>query len=101
MRKGGILSLISSNIDLENNIITLEHTNTKSKKMRRIPINSVLRKFFLGQELKGGASDYVFLSSIGNPYKTHDSLKQAFEGACKRARIHGLRFHNLRHTAPL
>ncbi len=99
MRKGEILTLKWSNVDLMNDIITLEHTNTKSKKMRRIPINSTLRKTFLEQRLKSGGSDHVFLSSNCNPYKRHDSLKQAFEGACRRANIHGLRFHDLRHTA--
>ena len=99
MRKGEILTLRWTNVDLENNVITLEHTNTKSKKMRRIPINSVLRKLLLEQKLKMGGSEYVFLSSNGSPYKRHDSLKQAFEGACRRANIKGLRFHDLRHTA--
>jgi len=65
----------------------------------RIPINSVLRKLLLEQRLKAGGSEYVFLSSNGNPYKRHDSLKQAFNGALRRANITGLRFHDLRHTA--
>ncbi|MGE5446700.1 MAG: tyrosine-type recombinase/integrase [Ignavibacteriales bacterium] len=99
MRKGEILTLKWSNVDLEINVITLEHTNTKNKKMRRIPISSTLRKTFLEQRLKSGGSEYVFLSSNGKPYKRHDSLKQAFEGACRRAGIKGLRFHDLRHTA--
>jgi integrase len=99
MRKGEIISLRWSNVDLENNVITLEHTNTKSKKTIRIPINFKLRKLLLQQKLKSGGSDYVFLSSNGNPYKRHDSLKQAFGGACRRAEIKGLRFHDLRHTA--
>jgi len=99
MRKSEILTLKGSNVDLESNVITLEHTNTKSKKTRRIPINSVLRKLLLEQKLKGGGSEYVFLSSNGNPYKRHDSLKQAFNGALRRAEIKGLRFHDLRHTA--
>jgi integrase len=29
----------------------------------------------------------------------YDSLKQAYSGACRRANIQGLRFHDLRHTA--
>ena len=99
MRKNEILSLKWDNVDLEKKIITLEHTNTKSKKTRRIPINSTLRRIFLEQRLKAGSSNYVFLSTKGSPYKRHDSLKQSYAGACKRAYIEGLRFHDLRHTA--
>ncbi|MDA2918399.1 site-specific integrase [Desulfobacterota bacterium AH_259_B03_O07] len=98
MRKGEILTLKWSNVDLENKIINLEHTNTKSKKSRRIPINNELRKLLLELKLKSGGSDYVFLSSNGSPYKRHDSLKKVFRDACKRADITGLRFHDLRHT---
>ncbi len=39
------------------------------------------------------------MSTKGSPYKRHDSLKQAYTGACRRAKIKGLRFHDLRHTA--
>ncbi len=99
MRKNEILSLKWDNVDLDKKLITLEHTNTKSKKTRRIPINSILRTILLEQKLKVGSSDYVFLSTKGSPYKRHDSLKQSFTGACKRANIQGLRFHDLRHTA--
>ena len=41
----------------------------------------------------------MFLSEEGKPYKRHDSLKGAFEGLCRKVGIHGLRFHDLRHTA--
>lgn len=99
MRKGEIITLKWFNVDLENNIITLEHTNTKNKKTRRIPINSKLRKLLLEQRLKSGGSEYVFLSEDGTPYKREDSLKQAFSGALRRAGIKGFRFHDLRHTA--
>jgi integrase len=99
MRKSEILTLKWSNVDLENNVITLEHTNTKSKKTRRIPLNSKLRKLLLEQKLKGGGSKYVFLSEDGTPYKREDSLNQAFNGALRRAGIKGFRFHDLRHTA--
>ncbi|MGE5446183.1 MAG: tyrosine-type recombinase/integrase [Ignavibacteriales bacterium] len=87
------------NVDLGNNVITLEHTNTKSKKARRISINSELRKLLLEQKLKSVGREYVFLNSDGKPCMRHDSLNRAFEGACRRANIKGLRFHDLRHTA--
>jgi len=99
MRKSEILTLEWENIDIKNKLITIEHTNTKSKKTRRIPINSFLYKVLLEQKLKVGSTNYVFLNSLGRPYKRHDSVKQAFNGACKRANIKGLRFHDLRHTA--
>jgi len=99
MRKNEIITLTWDNVDMNNNIITIDHTNTKSKKTRKIPINSRLRKVLLEQKLKVGSSNYVFLSSKGTPYKRHDSLNQAFTGACKRAGIINLRFHDLRHTS--
>jgi integrase len=99
MRKGEIISLKWSNVDLENNVFTLEHTNTKSKKTWRIPINFKLRKLLLEQKLKSGGSEHVFPNSNGNPYTRQDSLNRVFIGALKRAKIEGLRFHDLRHTA--
>jgi len=99
MRKSEILTLKWTDVDLDNSVITLEHTNTKSKKTRRIPINSVMRKLLLEQKLKSGGFEFVFLSQDGKPYKRHDSLKGAFERLCKKAGITGLRFHDLRHTA--
>lgn len=99
MRKGEILSLRWEDVDLENNLITVRQEVSKSRKMRRIPINATLRKVFLEQRLKSNGSIYVFLNSEGNHYKRHDSVKGSFERACRKAEIKGLRFHDLRHTS--
>ncbi len=99
MRKGEILTLKWENVDLESGLITIDQTNSKSKKMRRIPINSVVRRLLLEQKLKCAGNEYVFLSSKGTPYKRHDSLTRAYSLALEKAGIKGLRFHDLRHTA--
>lgn len=99
MRKGEIISLKWGNVDLENNFITVAKENSKSKKSRRIPVNSVLRKLLLELRLKSAGSECVFLNSEGTPYTRHDSLNRSFKNALDKAGIRGLRFHDLRHTA--
>ena len=99
MRKMEILSLKWSSVDLENNLITIEHTNNKGKKTKRIPINSVLRTLLLEQKVKTQHTGYVFLNSEGTPYLREDSIKQVWLKALKEAGITGLRFHDLRHTS--
>lgn len=98
MRKNEILTLRWTNIDPEISVITIEHTNTKTKTTRQIPINTVLRMLLLEQKLKSGGNKFIFLSPYGYPYKRHDSIKGAFERSCERAGITGLRFHDPRHT---
>lgn len=96
MRRGEILTLTWNNIDLQNRLITIEATNSKSKKKKRIFINTVVHKILLEQKMKNNGHVYVFSGSDGNQIKT---LRTAFENSCKRAGIIGLRFHDLRHTA--
>jgi len=98
MRKGEVLSLRWDNIDLENGVITLQASNTKSKRIRKIPTNSTLRTTLLKLRLKTSGSEYVFLSSDDKPYTRQDSLNRVFIGALNHAGIKGLRFHDLRHT---
>ena len=99
MRKSEILTLKWSNVDLDNGVITIDLTNTKNKKKRRIPINTTFRTILYEQKLKSGGSDYVFLSQDGTPYKEHYCINNAFRTARKKAGLTDLRFHDLRHTA--
>ncbi len=96
MRKGEILSLQWTDVDLENNLITIDATNTKSKKTKKIYINSKLRGILLELKLKSGGEDIVFLGQDSKPIKR---LRTSFDNACRRANIKELRFHDLRHTA--
>ncbi len=50
MRKSEIISLRWPNVDLENNIITIAATNSKSKRIKRIPTNSLRTCFELARK---------------------------------------------------
>jgi len=64
MRRGEILGLLWSEVDLDNNMITVSQTNSKSKRQRKIPINSVLRSLLLELKLKSGENLYVLMIKI-------------------------------------
>jgi integrase len=96
MRKGEILGLKWSDVDLDLNMITVNQTNSKSKKSRKVYINSAMKRLFLELRLKSAGNEYVFLDDKGNRLK---EIKNGFSSACRRAGIEGLRFHDLRHSA--
>jgi len=98
MRKGELISLKWDNVNLDTNLITIEATNSKSKRIKKIPISQTLRKVLLQQKLITGFHEFVFLTPKGDKYKRVDSLN-SFKRACDKAGISGLRFHDLRHTA--
>ena len=97
MRKGEILSLKWDNVDFNNRLFIISASNNKSKKAKKIPINSHLRKILLELRLKNGInSEYVFLGLSGELIM---DVKTAFNNACRRAKIEGFTFHDLRCTA--
>ena len=98
MRKMEILSLKWGNVDLTNNVIIIEATNSKTKKKKLVPISSKLKNELLKQKLKTGYQEYVFLTSKGANFKGTDSLTRVFHNACNNAGIGKIRFHDLRHT---
>jgi len=87
MRKGEIFNLKWQNVDFGKRQIKVDET--KSKKVRFIPINSVLFDVLVKLKAITGKEQRVF------PFK---SVRTAFEKACKRAGIEDLTFHDLRRT---
>ncbi len=92
MRRGEILGLKWSQVDLRHGFILLERT--KNGERREIPINSTLRAT-LEAIPHGHESEYVFTDRNGRPFK---EVKRSFETALKRGGISDFRFHDLRHT---
>lgn len=94
MRRGEIFNLKWQDVDLEKRELNV--INTKSGRSRWIPLNEVLSKEFRRMKQISSQSEYVFINSnTGLPFV---DIKKAFKSACKRAKVQGLRFHDLRHT---
>ncbi len=92
MRRGEIFSLKWKNI--VDGKIVLEARNTKTKKQRRIPINSKLQEIFEILKSRNGFSGFVFTYGRDRLKDIHNG----FSKACKRADIDDLHFHDLRRT---
>lgn len=93
-RKGEILSLKWSHVDLEHGFITLHMT--KNKEMRKIPINEPLREL-LNQLPRKECVPYVFFNFKND--KCFLDLKRSYRTAVKNAGLGSdVVFHTLRHT---
>lgn len=98
MRRGEILSLKWSNIDLDKRHVIIESTNSKNKTTRRVPINSELFALFGQLKADNHNSEIVFLNALGKPYARASAIQGVFEKTKKKAEIENFRFHDLRHT---
>lgn len=94
MRRGEILGLRWSQVDLDKKAIRVERT--KSGKNRYVFLNSNLLSVFEELHKAEGKTEHVFRNSqTGQPFR---DVKKAFKSACEKAGIQNLRFHDLRHT---
>jgi excisionase family DNA binding protein len=87
LRFGEIKGLKWKDVSFEKAQLKIE--NTKSKKARFVPINSMLLELLKNLKTEDGDSPDVF--------RVKD-VHKAFENACSRAGIEGLTFHDLRRT---
>ena len=102
MRKGEVLGLTWSAVSFEAGFVTVKQTycreakkmlqRTKSKKIRRVPINSMLRHYLLKLKPLTNSSGYVV-------FQRHpDSFRKIFRKMSEEAGIKKIRYHDLRHT---
>lgn len=90
MRRGEILNLKWTDIDMKHRFILLRDDSTKTSEKREIPISDTLFDTIrsLPRRLD---SDYIF-NNISKDFR------KRFASALKRAKISNFRFHDLRHT---
>lgn len=93
LRRSNILNLKWDNIDFDFRYIEILKQDNKGHKSIKIPISDTLYEVL--SKIKP-ISEYVFANpDTGMPYNT---IRKAFNNACKRAGIKNFRFHDLRHT---
>ena len=99
MRRGEMLGLEWTRVDLQQSLIHLEAEHTKAKKRHTVPLNATAKTALLARLRWRAAhcpgTPWVFCDQYG---RRVDSVKRSFTTACRRAGIRNFRFHDLRHT---
>lgn len=93
MRKGELLKLVWDDVDLIKRLITVKATNTKTEKMRMVPMTGRVKDELskLWQSSPKNLSGLVF--------GIRSNFKRSWQNALKKTEISDLHFHDLRHTA--
>ena len=98
-RRGELLGLEWSRVDLRANLIHLEAIHTKTGTPRAIPLCKEARQALIGRQRFRASfcpdAPFVFVNREGCPIR---SIRKSFSTACRRADITDFRIHDLRHT---
>jgi integrase len=97
MRKGEIINLAPSRVDLKNCFIRLRPEETKTGHGRSIPIHPELMEILKSaMKIRSLDQEKVFHRN-GKPI-TKSTVREAHESVCKKAKIENFTFHDFRHT---
>ena len=98
-RRGELLGLRWSQVDLEGGVIRLEGSDTKNGKPRRVPLNQQALKAVVTREryraVNCPESLWVFCRKSG---ERNISIQSSWEAVVQEAGLEDFRFHDLRHT---
>ena len=94
MRRGEILNLKWSDIDLDRGVILLQ--TTKNGERRFVPLVGIALDLLKSKNTNQSTNSLVFPASH-SPLKPID-IRSAWETTLRKAEIFNFRFHDLRHT---
>ena len=94
LRKGELLSLKWSDINLHTKQVTVQGANAKSSNTRHIPLNTDALEMLRKWKKQDQYDNYVFYN--GNGLKL-DDFKKSYKSLLKLANITSFRIHDLRH----
>jgi integrase len=94
-RRSEVLQARWTEFDLKAGTWTKPSAHTKQSREHRIPLSSVALKL-LKQMKKASVSEYLFPSDSRTGHQ--NDLKHFWEAVRKKAKLDGLRLHDLRHT---
>jgi integrase len=94
MRRGDQLNLRWEKVDFQRGVIYVP--NSKTGNDYSVPMNEDVRAALLRCRRESKGSEYVFVNP--DTKKPHVEIKRAFSTACRKANIHNLHWHDLRHT---
>lgn len=105
MRRGEICGLCWDSVDLDRGMITVCRKmerkkivdNTKSNKIRYIPINDTLSEYLRHLEARRNVSNVVITHADGT-YVDDTHISRRMKRALAKAKVKNIRFHDLRHT---
>jgi len=101
-RMGELFGLRWTDVDLSRKQITVQRSYsqpyTKSKKVRRVPINKQLLITLKAWKATGPGGEYVFPAAKGG-MRRKEVAPSSFRKDLEAAGCHAIKFHDLRHTA--
>jgi len=95
IRRGSLFSLLWSDIDFQEGILTVRPVTEKTGKLIRIPMNSTLVRALQAWKEQSTGGDLVFPSPKTGGMM--DNCKKAWASVLKAADIKGFRWHDMRH----
>lgn len=95
-RRNEVLSATWDQFDLNRGYWTKPAASVKQKRLHRVPLSS--QALDLLRDMRSGAQSDQFLFPGPDPAKPVADIKKSWAAICARARIEGVRLHDLRHT---